>query len=150
FGGVTSTSTDALLVKLLEKLGLNECGTNRSNVTASNNNNANPPTLPVAYNPTYNPTTMYYPTQPNSHMLPTPDQFIASPPGFTYPSAHPQPAQAQPATTPPTSFQVVGPAQQAQLAPPGFVTGTMVNSGHATTLPQAFTAGTLHDPTTGA
>ncbi|GJZ59479.1 putative reverse transcriptase domain-containing protein [Tanacetum coccineum] len=60
FGGVTSTSTDALLVKLLEKLGLNECGTNRSNVTASNNNNANPPTLPVAYNPTYNPTTMIH------------------------------------------------------------------------------------------
>ncbi|GJU80906.1 hypothetical protein Tco_1283271 [Tanacetum coccineum] len=41
-------------------------------------------------------------------------------------------------------------AHQAPSAPPGFVTRTLANSGHATALPQAFTAGTLHDPTTGA
>ncbi|GJQ93669.1 ribonuclease H-like domain-containing protein [Tanacetum coccineum] len=44
---------------------------------------------------------------------------------------------------------VVGPAQQAPSTPPGFNTGSLANSGHASVLTQALTTGTLYDPTTG-
>nr|GEX23731.1 ribonuclease H-like domain-containing protein [Tanacetum cinerariifolium] len=165
-----STLTDDLLAKLLEKLGLNECGTNRGNTTASNNTMNNPPNFPVAYIVTPNPTTMQYPlptpAQPNSYLIPTLAQFITPSPGFTYQPVHHQSAQTQQALqaiptllvqqplqpglpAPPNGFQVVSLAQQAQQAPLGFVTCTMANSGHTTALPQAYTIGTLHEPTTG-
>ncbi|GJV50425.1 ribonuclease H-like domain-containing protein [Tanacetum coccineum] len=53
-----------------------------------------------------------------------------------------EPAQQAPQV----GYQLTGQAHQAQQSG---LTGSTVSAGQATTLPQAFTNGTLHDPTTG-
>nr|GEV83360.1 ribonuclease H-like domain-containing protein [Tanacetum cinerariifolium] len=103
-----------------------------------------------------------------------PAQYVAPPPGFTYPPVHKQilhqPAHPlvptnptagpilthQPAQTLTIPIQQVhglinvGSVHQAQpYAPSGFVKGPTDPTGQATTLPQAFTTGTLHDPNIG-
>ncbi|GKE12155.1 ribonuclease H-like domain-containing protein [Tanacetum coccineum] len=86
------------------------------------------------YSPAQQQLVHYQPAQPIA-------AHASIPAGPTLPS---QPAHVQPAT-------VAGSVQQAQpSAPSGFLTGPADNTGQATTLPQAFTVGTLHDPTTSA
>ncbi|GJW05934.1 ribonuclease H-like domain-containing protein [Tanacetum coccineum] len=160
-----TNSTDTLLLKLLEKLGVHESGTSRETNNHPKHSN------PVAYTANANSIPFYYSAQQvHPHVMAQPAQYVAPPPGFTYPPAHQQilhqpahplvPANPtagpilthQPAQTPTIPFQQVhgltnaGSVQQAQ---PGFVTGSTESTGQATTLPQAFTTGTLHDPNTG-
>ncbi|GJX07800.1 ribonuclease H-like domain-containing protein [Tanacetum coccineum] len=132
-----SNSTNALLSKLLEKLGMHESGpnkiTNTHTVTTPSAHYMTPPPG-FTYSPAQQQLVHYQPTQPIA-------AHASIPAGPTLPS---QPAHVQPAA-------VAGSVQQAQpSAPPGFLIGPADNTGQATTLPQAFTAGTLHDPTTGA
>ncbi|GJV58267.1 ribonuclease H-like domain-containing protein [Tanacetum coccineum] len=165
----SGTSTDDLLVKLLEKLGLNDNGTNKIVNNTSMENTSNTP-VACTINSTLNP--LCYAAQPTSYVLPTPAHlqtmstpahYLAPPPGFSYqlaqlPSMLAQalaPQQAQQTIqlglpTAPNSTRVVGLVHQAQFGPPGFVPSPMANLGQATALPHTFTAGTLHDPTTGA
>ncbi|GJW13535.1 ribonuclease H-like domain-containing protein [Tanacetum coccineum] len=80
-------------------------------------------------------------------------QYVTAPPGFTYQPAQPLSAQQSTQQTKPSAlvgYQVVGPAQQAQSGLPGFLTGSSVNAGQATMLPQAFTVGMLHDHASSA
>ncbi|GJS46116.1 ribonuclease H-like domain-containing protein [Tanacetum coccineum] len=138
--------TDALLSKLLDKLGMHESGTKRDTNTPT-------VTTHVAYTTNVNPTPLHYPAQPLSpYVISQSAHYMTPPPGFTYSPAQQQlvyyqpahPSHVQPAT-------VAGSVQHAQpSAPPGFLTGPADNTRQATTLPQAFTAETLHDPTTGA
>ncbi|GJZ87761.1 ribonuclease H-like domain-containing protein [Tanacetum coccineum] len=77
------------------------------------------------------------------------------PPGFYYPLAHPYFSAQQYPVAQPTPYPAVGPAQQATSNPAGPIqpttqSGSTSISGQATSLPHAFTDGTLHDPTTGA
>ncbi|GJT16471.1 ribonuclease H-like domain-containing protein [Tanacetum coccineum] len=142
----SSNTTDALLAKILDKLVLHESGPSRNNIPSTQNN------TPVAYTATSIPTP-YFVNQPAPYLAP--------PPGFSYPVAQTHVAQqqstqpqqiSQPASHQPAHvFPAAGTAHQAQPSiPPGFVTGPINNAGQPTMLPQAFTAGTLHDPTTGA
>ncbi|GKD82596.1 ribonuclease H-like domain-containing protein [Tanacetum coccineum] len=55
-------------------------------------------------------------------------------------------APSVPQATQPTGPSILGSVQ----APQSGITSTCTNLGQATLLPQAFTAGTIHDPTTGA
>ncbi|GJR02220.1 ribonuclease H-like domain-containing protein [Tanacetum coccineum] len=145
---------DALLVKLLDKLGVHDNGKNRDSKTTPT------PTNPVAYAATY----------VAHHALTQPAQYVAPPPGFTYPPAHHQLVH-QPALPTPHASLTVGPtlhyqpaqslniqhqpaqgllaAGSVQQAQPSAPQGPTDNTGQATMLPQAFAAGTLHDPTTG-
>ncbi|GJS87404.1 ribonuclease H-like domain-containing protein [Tanacetum coccineum] len=139
---VSGTKTDELLEKLLAKLSLDT-----SLHAPGLNSKIHKPTvattqhLPSAYqvsSPTYyTPPAPTYPIYPAQH----PASPIV-PPGFYYPplySAH--------STTQPT------PAQQVPTAPPVQQHNSLAQSaspsGQPTVLPHAFTAGTLHDPTTG-
>nr|GEX18786.1 ribonuclease H-like domain-containing protein [Tanacetum cinerariifolium] len=103
---------------------------------------------PVAYHATAGPSivppSLYYydPPTPVSWLI-----YPSVPPGFGYPSAHSfVPAPSQPVTTSPAQYvlAIVSPTQPATSNPP--VRATL---GQETTLPHAFTAGTLHDPSTG-
>ncbi|GJX04915.1 ribonuclease H-like domain-containing protein [Tanacetum coccineum] len=157
-----TSNTDALLVKLLEKLGLNNKGDSQNCSTV-----ASPiatPSVPVAYATNHNPAPMYYLPQPVSRHTAPPGFSTLSGPVLIQPAQHsvpspgfrllpaqyaiPQHTTPQPLAQQPSSsvIQPMGPAQQPSSGP----TASLVNVGQATLLPQAFTAKTLHDPTTGA
>ncbi|GKC26045.1 ribonuclease H-like domain-containing protein [Tanacetum coccineum] len=144
----SSHTTEALLIKLLDKLGVNDIGQTR----VSNNNTTT--TTPIAYTATANPVPVHYSAQShNPHsaqqvitpptqyaaqtILPQPAQYVPPPPGFTY-----LPTVAQQAAQP--SHVQPQPAHGSSATP-----GLMDNTSQATLLPQAFTTGTLHDPATG-
>nr|GEV99038.1 hypothetical protein [Tanacetum cinerariifolium] len=161
-------TTDDLVVKLLSKLGLNEhfSGTmSTKRGTVSTNNTAMPSQIsvsptdanPVAYqassplSPDYFASPAYF--GPVQYAYP-PAQTYGSPtvlPIFYYPPAyHYYPVQTRSAQQPVPPYltspalphtPVHGPAQQAQ---------SESFTCQATTLPHAFTVGTLHDPTSGA
>ncbi|GJY77602.1 ribonuclease H-like domain-containing protein [Tanacetum coccineum] len=137
----TGNNTDALLLKLLGNLGIND--TLEPNNSTVNNQSTTPPqhitisTLnvnPVAFHATASPTTIppgliyYVPSAQQLSPVPQPVNYVSVPPGFTYPSAQ----------------HLSLPAAHSGS------TGPTVTPGQETTLPHAFTAGTLHDPTTGA
>ncbi|GJY81730.1 ribonuclease H-like domain-containing protein [Tanacetum coccineum] len=164
----STNSTDVLLAKILEKLGLHESGPSR------NSNISTTSVQPVAYNTST--TTPYFVNQQAHHLAPPPGfvytlaqnqvaqqqpayQLPVGPtihtsgPGFPYVLAQAQPAQPQPVAQsviqqPAQVFQPTGPAHSS--APPGFVTGPTDNTGQVTTLPHAFRVVTSQEPTTGA
>nr|GFC22961.1 hybrid signal transduction histidine kinase M [Tanacetum cinerariifolium] len=130
----SSNTTEALLIKLLYKLGVNDIGQ-----TMVSNNNTTTPT-PIAYTATANPVLVHYSAQSrNPHsaqqvitpptqyaaqtILPQPTQYVPPPPGFTYPpivSQQPvQPSHVQPQ-----------PAHRSSATP-----GLMDNTSQATLLP---------------
>ncbi|GJS91335.1 hypothetical protein Tco_0773971 [Tanacetum coccineum] len=125
FSQNSGTNTDELLIKLLDKLGLQNI-TNTSTSTASTN------TMNIATN-----------TVPVTHPVGSPIAFQTSGPTTNYPGV--------------LYYQGLGSAQQVHtvtpvaqpVAPPGS-TGSTVTSGQATTLPHAFTVGTLQDLAYGA
>ncbi|GJS57771.1 putative RNA-directed DNA polymerase [Tanacetum coccineum] len=151
------TGPEELLSKLLDKLGLNnsQASANQHNMrTAATHVLAATPFANIAYHtPSLsNPGLVYY-TQPAQHQ---PALYYGPLPGLGsaqqvfYSQLGPPPGfQAQQfSTTPPvigpahlTSPHVISPVAPSQL---------LDTSGQATVLPHAFTAGTLHDPTTGA
>ncbi|GKB01686.1 ribonuclease H-like domain-containing protein [Tanacetum coccineum] len=102
-------------------------------VNAKPNINSTPRTTHVAYH-TSQPAHYYSPPSPQVHYT-----SLGPPPGFPAHSSSP-PAVGHAQLTPSVAQPVIGPS-----APPQQL-GT---SGQATVLPHAFTAGTLHDPTTG-
>ncbi|GJY59948.1 ribonuclease H-like domain-containing protein [Tanacetum coccineum] len=136
-------NTEDLLVKILGRLGLDNSPGNSSKTSHEKHSN------PIVYYTSTNPGLCSYPIfQPTSHT-----SHVGPSPGFTYPITQPGlaqfPQQAQkpanyviPAKTVPSAHSVgyshVNQAQQAH-------TGST-----KTILAHAFTAGTLHDPTTGA
>ncbi|GJU61380.1 ribonuclease H-like domain-containing protein [Tanacetum coccineum] len=92
----TLSNTDALLAKLLDKLGLNDVGGSRTNATVPSltTPSTTTPFVPVAFATQNNPSPLYYLSQPVSPYM--------APPGFTSPPGPiiTQPAQAY-VTTPP-------------------------------------------------
>nr|GEX09537.1 ribonuclease H-like domain-containing protein [Tanacetum cinerariifolium] len=117
----SSNITEALLIKLLDKLGVNDIGQTR----VSNNNTLT--TTPIAYTATANPVPVHYLAQ--SH----------------------NPHLAQQVITPPTQYVAQTTLPQLGQYPAHGSSATprlMDNTSQATLLPQAFTIGTLHDPAT--
>ncbi|GJR75490.1 ribonuclease H-like domain-containing protein [Tanacetum coccineum] len=159
---------DDLLVKLLRKLGVSNSSSNTGKTNTSNLAShpvvatpvsppvafhTNNPTGPVHYPPTAQP---YNPVPPFTPYMPAHTILISSiPPGFYYSLAHPYFLAQQYPVAQPTPYPAIGPAQQATSNPaspiqPTTQSGSTSISGQATTLPHAFTDGTLHDPTIGA
>ncbi|GJZ64782.1 ribonuclease H-like domain-containing protein [Tanacetum coccineum] len=162
----STNSTDVLLAKILEKLGLHESGPSR------NSNISTTSVHPVAYNTSTK--TPYFVNQQAHHLAPLPGfvytlaqnqvaqqqpayQLPVGPtihttgPGFPYVLAQAQPAQPQPVAQSVIQqsaqvFQPTGPAYSS--APTRFCDRPTDNTGQATTLPHAFRAVT--DPTSGA
>ncbi|GKA18748.1 ribonuclease H-like domain-containing protein [Tanacetum coccineum] len=162
----STNSTDVLLAKILEKLGLHESG------PSQNSNISTTSVHPVAYNTSTK--TPYFVNQQAHHLAPLPGfvytlaqnqvaqqqpayQLPVGPtihttgPGFPYVLAQAQPAQPQPVAQSVIQqsaqvFQPTGPAYSS--APTRFCDRPTDNTGQATTLPHAFRAVT--DPTTGA
>ncbi|GJY29080.1 ribonuclease H-like domain-containing protein [Tanacetum coccineum] len=127
----------ALLNKLIKQI-------RNLNVNTSLATNSSRPTDPMAYSIIANP--------------PTGPFYLAhnTPPGFP-PLAPAQAHYYYSGPTVPTApdvqyhYPVVGLAQQGHAQPTsGVNSGLIATPGQATTLPAAFTIGTLHDPTTGA
>ncbi|GJX32732.1 ribonuclease H-like domain-containing protein, partial [Tanacetum coccineum] len=97
----STSTTDALLLQLLEKLGVHDTGSSRNSNTNASNIVA--PSLPIAYAANSVSSPLYYLTQPLHIFVP--------PPGFSTPHAY---------TTPPGLNSLL--AQQMGLArPPGAV-----------------------------
>ncbi|GKE90818.1 hypothetical protein Tco_1571913, partial [Tanacetum coccineum] len=128
-------NTNELLVNFLGQLGnLGLTGFGSSNMSPGFVQQSTQPT-------TYYPGPIYY----------TPTAHVPPPPGFNYSLAQQHqfgyqflgPAQQAPQV----GYQLTGQAQQTQQFG---LSGSTVSSGQATTLPQAFTTGTLHAPTTSA
>ncbi|GJX15168.1 ribonuclease H-like domain-containing protein [Tanacetum coccineum] len=136
----TKNSTiDELLAKLLGILGLEN----------STGDNTNPPSK-VTNSSIVHPTAFY--TSPNTggslyYPNPTLIQQVIPPA---------QPTQLVPLAQPPPGFTYVIPVNSPQHVQFGSTTATIwsvgptVTPGQETTLPYAFTVGTLHDPTTGS
>ncbi|GJW19429.1 ribonuclease H-like domain-containing protein [Tanacetum coccineum] len=142
----------ALLNKLIKQIG-------NLNVNTLLATNSSRPTDPMAYsiiaNPPTGPFYLAHNTPPGFPPL-APAQAHTIPPGFT-PLAPAQAYYYYSGPTVPTApdvqyhYPVVGPAQQGHAQPTsGINSGLIATPGQATTLPAAFTTGTLHDPTTGA
>ncbi|GKE12993.1 ribonuclease H-like domain-containing protein, partial [Tanacetum coccineum] len=167
-----------LLVKLLKKLGFNDAmPTANINVPQTC---VNTPSMHTVTTPNANPVAsqtsgpigppQYAPSGHASSYVPA--QLYGSPivpPGFYYPLAHPyypvqphpahqSPPQAQQSSQPQSfGYPVMGPVSQAQpvstIGQPtasAESTSPTITSDQATTLPHAFTSGTLHDPAIGA
>ncbi|GJS59190.1 ribonuclease H-like domain-containing protein [Tanacetum coccineum] len=165
-------NTEEILFNLLGHMGLSsQSETSTWSTVGTTLPIASPSTFVTSPNMHASPSPFYYshPTQQPSHVKP-----IGPPPGFGYlPATQPgpvyylspvlaqqpgpiqyvsspcyhivQPAQAvSPAQ--PITYQVVSPTQ---LTHSGSI-GPTVNPGQETTLPHAFTVGTLHDPAPGA
>ncbi|GKE58848.1 hypothetical protein Tco_1498033, partial [Tanacetum coccineum] len=136
----TKNSTiDELLAKLFGILGL-------ENSTGDNTN----PSSKVTNSSIVHPTAFY--TSPNTggslyYPNPTLIQQVIPPA---------QPTQLVPLAQPPPGFTYVIPVNSPQHVQFGSTTATIwsvgptVTPGQETTLPYAFTVGTLHDPTTGS
>ncbi|GKC42874.1 ribonuclease H-like domain-containing protein [Tanacetum coccineum] len=164
---VSSNTTNDLLLMLigqLECLGVN--GSNGGNLGVTGNGGSNDMSIskpPVAYHTSHSyvsswPSNVYpnmysgglpmYPlgfsTTPAQQY--SPHYYSAHEPlGFTTAPVQPRgPAQQAPHALQ-VGYQLTGQAQQTQQFG---LSGSTVSSGQATTLPQAFTTGTLHAPTT--
>ncbi|GJW75819.1 hypothetical protein Tco_0135189 [Tanacetum coccineum] len=131
----STNNTEELLVKLLDKLGLNNTSSNATG------------TVPL-HTPSAN--LVYHAPGPNV----TTSSPTANPPSYTYPiqSIRPTPSTSPMLPTGPTPFYYppgVGSVQGLTRSQPK-TSGSITTLGHATLLLQAFTVGTLHDPNTGA
>ncbi|GKB94304.1 ribonuclease H-like domain-containing protein [Tanacetum coccineum] len=149
----STNSTDVLLAKILEKLGLHESGPSRNcNISTTS-------VQLVAYNTS---TTTPYSVNQQAHHLAPPPGFVytlaqnqvaqqqtayqllvgsiihTAGPGFPYVLAQSQPVAQSVIQQPAQVFQPTGPTHSS--APPGFVTGPIDNTRQATTLPHAFRA----------
>ncbi|GKA37711.1 ribonuclease H-like domain-containing protein [Tanacetum coccineum] len=137
---IANNVTDELLMKLLEKLGL-QSGSIVTSTTPPYASNS------VALSP-----------GPQGQPMMQMARLSFPPPGFNHPLAQ-SPTQAHLMYTT-AGLDSAGPslvlAQQQVQPPPAMVTaqpdtsGPITTTGHATILPSAFTTGTLHDPSTGA
>ncbi|GJS65884.1 hybrid signal transduction histidine kinase M [Tanacetum coccineum] len=122
----TGNNTDALLLKLLGHLGIND--TLEPNNSTVNNKSTTPPqhititTLnvnPVAFHATASPTTIppgliyYVPSAQQLSPVPQPVNYVSVPPGFTYPSAQYLSLVQQISPVQPVGYRVLGPAQPA-------------------------------------
>ncbi|GJV76394.1 hypothetical protein Tco_1507978 [Tanacetum coccineum] len=139
-------TTVELLVKLLGLLGLSD----HSNLSSSNTNVSK--SNFVSHD---NPTVYHTSIGPPPHNY-APTTYTVSP--ITQLPAQPQgpialPVQYVGSAYPHVAYQMVIPAQH-PMYPTGsfqtFTTPASGSTGQKTTLPHAFAAGTLHDPTTGA
>ncbi|GJX56876.1 hypothetical protein Tco_0286773 [Tanacetum coccineum] len=135
---MSGNTTNELLVKLLDRLGLNNKYPHANNTLATVTNNAYQPVALHTSNPaTYNP-------GPFGYYAPFMAQQLGAPHGFSYlPAQLPFTAQQlyysdQHAMSPAQQGDAVTIAQPTQPAS----SGPMVTSGQATTLLNAFTAGT--------
>nr|GEY65167.1 ribonuclease H-like domain-containing protein [Tanacetum cinerariifolium] len=86
---MSSNSADALLIKLLDKLGVHDNGTHRDSNTTPTPSNL------VAYTATVTPAPLYYSAQQVSpysdqSVMTQPANYVAPPPGFAYLSAYHQ------------------------------------------------------------
>ncbi|GKA74079.1 retrovirus-related pol polyprotein from transposon TNT 1-94 [Tanacetum coccineum] len=131
----STNNTEELLVKLLDKLGLNNTSSNATDTDTLNNT------------PSANHVSMH--RGPNV----TTSSPTANLPYYTYPiqSIRPTPSTSQMIPTNPTPFYYppgVGSVQGLTSSQPG-TSGSVATPGHATLLPQALLS-TLHDPNTGA
>ncbi|GKA05946.1 protein FAR1-related sequence 5 [Tanacetum coccineum] len=122
----STNSTDALLVKILEKLGLNYSGTSRDSNTNCTSMVAPYNVLPVAYTANSVPSPYLYSAQPVGpvHTFMQPVHPLTPPPGFHYPLAQPSMAHqaaTQPTHAAPLGYQILGQAAQqpTQPAPTG-------------------------------
>ncbi|GJZ81330.1 hypothetical protein Tco_0646324 [Tanacetum coccineum] len=139
-------TTVELLVKLLGLLGLSD----HSNLSSSNTNVSKSNFVshdnPTVYHTSIGPPPHNY--APTTHTVSPITQLPAQPQG---PIA--LPVQYVGSAHPHVAYQMVIPAQQ-PMYPTGsfqtFTTPASGSTGQKTTLPHAFAAGTLHDPTTGA
>ncbi|GKD90284.1 hybrid signal transduction histidine kinase M [Tanacetum coccineum] len=150
---ISGNNTEDLLVKLLGKLGINNSVQNSNgtgHVTKATNSAsvhvATQHVSLIAFQATTSPTTVspgppYYAPQPTS--------YLSVPPDFSYPPTQLFSPAQQFYPAQPVSYSVVSPARQAQPSAHPELARPMVTSGQETALPHAFTAGTLHDPTTG-
>ncbi|GKC68095.1 ribonuclease H-like domain-containing protein [Tanacetum coccineum] len=140
---IANNVTDELLMKLLEKLGL-QSGSIVTSTTPPYASNS------VALSP-----------GPQGQPMMQMARLSFPPPGFNHPLAQ-SPTQAHLMYTT-AGLDSAGPslvlAQQQVQPPPAMVTaqpaqpdtsGPITTTGQATILPSAFTTGTLHDPSTGA
>ncbi|GJS94984.1 ribonuclease H-like domain-containing protein [Tanacetum coccineum] len=131
----SDNSTHDLLNKLITQLG--NLGMNMSSTGSGSN---------ATVSPSIGPTTT--PSRPIAYYASPSPTGPTTPPGFTMP-AHvlvSYPAGPTHYASSTVGYSAVG---QAQTPQPGSTTATH-NSGQATVLPHAFTAGTLQDPSTGA
>ncbi|GJZ24254.1 ribonuclease H-like domain-containing protein [Tanacetum coccineum] len=171
--GAKGSTTEELLTKILGHLGMT------TNLDSPSDNGSSSNRLSTAQNVTPNvfyasasPGPTYYPQAQLSNI----GSHVSPPPGFNLPSptpVQPQLVPAQQAITPvvpyfgyqspmpaqqrlsahPVTFPTAFSAQQTPFGPntvPVGVMGSTAASGQATTLPAAFTVGTLHDPATSA
>nr|GEY29776.1 ribonuclease H-like domain-containing protein [Tanacetum cinerariifolium] len=144
---VIGVNSDEIVTKLLGQLNLNSRVNTTGGDTVSQPLVVPPQTSPTG--PVYQPVA-YHATAAPSVVPPSPVSWLIYPsvsPGFGYPSAHSfVPASSQPVTTSSAQYvlAIVSPTQPVTSNPP-----VRATPGQETTLPYAFTAGTLPDPSTG-
>ncbi|GJW78892.1 ribonuclease H-like domain-containing protein [Tanacetum coccineum] len=131
---ITGNQTDELLSKLLNKLGVHDT----ANDTGCNKNNNIVPIVPSSI--------VSGPTIPSAYHT-----------GLVNPIVYPHVAQQLPGLVVPYAQQPTLPltnptVQQTVTGPPGPILNSAISQGYLgqeTQFPNAFMAGTLHDPTTG-